>query len=206
MVKEISNVTLFQNENVRIDMIHNQPLENGTTYYFKVSIHKNKKFSNFEIEPFEFYPKLEEYLDTKIVKEIWNSIRPKIIEILDINLGNVVKTKVDFNKKVFKIFEYPKCALCNEPKELRSSHIIPKFASKWIKNTSKTGKMRDLDYKRIQDSLKFPLLCEDCEQRISKFENYFAEMIFYPTVNLNSNDVNYDETLLKFIGQLIGEL
>lgn len=24
-------------------------------------------------------------------------------------------------------------------------------------------------------------------------------MIFYPTVNLNSNDVNYDETLLKFI-------
>ena len=75
MVNEISNVILFQNENVRIDMIYNQPLEHGTTYYFKVSIHKNKKFSNYEIEPFEFYPKLEEYLGTKIVKEIWNSIR-----------------------------------------------------------------------------------------------------------------------------------
>ncbi|KKN07067.1 hypothetical protein LCGC14_1070910 [marine sediment metagenome] len=199
MEKENSNVILFQNENARIEMIYNQPLEHGTTYYFKASIHKNKKFSNFEIEPFEFYPKIEEYLGTSIAKEIWDTIRPEIIKILDIDLGNLVKTKVDFSKKVFKIFDYPKCALCKEPKELRSSHIISKFVLKWIKKTSKTGKMRDLDYKRTQDSLKFPLLCDDCEQRISKFENYFAEMIFHPTVNLNSNDVNYDEKLLKFI-------
>ena len=167
MEKKISNILLFKNDKVRIEMIYNQPLEHGTTYYFRVSINKNKKFSNFEIEPYEFYPKLEEYLGTEIVKEIWTLIRPKIIENLDIDLGNFVKTKFDFKKKVFKIFDYPKCALCKEPKELRSSHIAPKFASKWIKKTSKTGKMRDLDYKRIQDSLKFPLLCEDCEQRIS---------------------------------------
>ncbi|MFW9970054.1 MAG: hypothetical protein ACFFDF_07615 [Candidatus Odinarchaeota archaeon] len=199
MEKEISNVILFQNDNVRIDMIYNQPLEHGTTYFFKVIINKNKKFSNIEIEPFEFYPKLEEYFDEKIVKEIWNSIRPKIIKILNINIGNVVKTKVDFKKKTFKIFEYSKCALCKEPKELRTSHIVPKFAVKWIKNTSTTGKLRDLDYRRIQDSLKFLLLCENCEQRISKFEDYFSKTIFYPTVNLNSCDVRYNDNLLKFI-------
>ncbi len=199
MEKENTYVILFQNENVRIDLIFNQTMEHGTNYYFNVSVDKNKRFSSIEIEPFEFYPKLEEYLGTKIVTEIWTSIRPKIIEILDINLGNVVKTKFDFKKKTFKIFEYSECALCKEPKELRNSHIIPKFASKWIKKTSKTGKLRDLDHKRVQDSLKFPLLCEECEQRISKFENYFAEMIFYPTVKLNSNDVNYNKNLLKFI-------
>lgn len=199
MEKKESFKELFRKRNTKIDLIYNQPLENGTTYYFHISLIKDEKLYNIQIEPFEFYPKLEELLGSQEAKKIWGLIKPKIVDTLDIELGNFIKTQFNHNKKTFKIIEFPKCALCQEPKDLRKSHIVPKFISNWIKNTSKTGKLRDLDYKRIQDSLKIFLLCKECEQKLSKFEKYFADKIFHPTVNLTSNDVKYNVNLLKFI-------
>lgn len=92
------------------------------------------------------------------------------------------------------------CALCNMEKELLISHSIPRFVSKWLKNTAATGFFRNINGKRQQDVIKYPLLCRDCEEKFSIFEKYFAENFFIP-FNSNSppNNVNYDERLLKFI-------
>lgn len=190
---------LYDQENVKISLIYNQELEHGTTYYFHISLIKDQKRLNQEIEPFEFYPKLKELLGSEETGQIWKNIKPSIIKTLKIKSGNLTKLTVDHSKKSFKIIEYPNCALCQESKELKISHIIPKFIAKWIKMTSDTGKFRDLDYKRIQDSTKLYFLCEDCENTLSVYEKYFAEKIFHPTVNSTSTDVSYDIRLLKFI-------
>lgn len=45
------------------------------------------------------------------------------------------------------------CALCRDNTELKESHIIPKFVGKWLKRTSATGYLRNIDNinKRQQD-------------------------------------------------------
>lgn len=92
-----------------------------------------------------------------------------------------------------------KCRLCDEEKSLQESHIIPKFIFKWLKDTSATGYLRKSNNinKRVQDGLKQPWLCTSCEQRISKWEKYFADKIFYPLVT-GVEKVGYNQELLKF--------
>lgn len=93
------------------------------------------------------------------------------------------------------------CALCKKYTSLRKSHIIPKFVSKWLKETSATGFLRiaKKPEKRIQDLPTLPLLCGECEQRFSKVESYFASKIFYPILNKHKEEIDYDERLLRFI-------
>ncbi len=93
------------------------------------------------------------------------------------------------------------CGLCGFEKNLRESHIIPKFVFDWIKGTSATGYLRQAIKinKRIQDGPKEKLLCDDCELKFSKLENYFAREIFYPYVNKTRDSFEYDERLQKFI-------
>ena len=93
------------------------------------------------------------------------------------------------------------CALCGENKNLRISHIIPKFVSKWLKETSATGFLRGVEHPeiRMQDFAKLPFLCAECEQIFSKFECYFANQVFFPVLNKKITEVTYDERLLKFI-------
>ena len=94
-----------------------------------------------------------------------------------------------------------KCALCKEHKSLKKSHIIPKFVSKWLKETSATGFLRGVKKpeKRMQDLPTLPLLCGDCEQRFSKLESYFADRIFYPILNECKDEISHDDTLLRFV-------
>lgn len=84
---------------------------------------------------------------------------------------------------------------------MRRSHIIPRFVSKWLKETSATGLMRGVKdpEKRLQDLPKLPLLCEDCELLFSKLESYFASKIYYPILNDKKKEIIYDETLCRFI-------
>jgi hypothetical protein len=37
------------------------------------------------------------------------------------------------------------CALCQDETNLKESHLIPKFVGKWLKRTSATGYLRDID-------------------------------------------------------------
>jgi hypothetical protein len=97
--------------------------------------------------------------------------------------------------------EKEKCALCNKVAPLKKSHIIPKFVSKWLKETSATGFLRGIQkpQERKQDLPKLPLLCENCEQILSRLENYFASNIFYPVLNEQKKEIDYDERLLLFV-------
>ncbi len=94
----------------------------------------------------------------------------------------------------------PTCALCKEESPLRTSHIIPAFVFRWMRETSATGFFRSgiNPRVRVQDGLKTPLLCERCEQRFSRLERQFANEIFYPVQRGKVQTVEYKSWFLKF--------
>jgi hypothetical protein len=96
---------------------------------------------------------------------------------------------------------YETCALCRKQKELKKSHIIPRFVAKWLKSTSATGFLRGAvkPEMRRQDLPTLPMLCGECEQIFSKLELYFAREIFYPFMNEGKRNIAYDDTLIRFI-------
>jgi hypothetical protein len=95
-----------------------------------------------------------------------------------------------------------KCALCGAESALLLSHIIPKFVFDWQKRTSPTYVRRtDNPNRRVQDGQKNRLLCEGCEEMLSKWEGEFAKNVFAP---LHEQDMprpsfNYREWALKFV-------
>ena len=94
-------------------------------------------------------------------------------------------------------------ALCRQPRTLCQSHITPKFVSKWLKRTSMSGGLAHAarSDKRVQDTHTISLLCNDCEERFSKYENYFSYKIFKPYHN-KSQSFEYDCNLELFATSL----
>lgn len=92
------------------------------------------------------------------------------------------------------------CSLCLQEKNLRESHIIPKFVGKWLKETG-TGYLVSAEdgSKRVQDIIKLHLLCNDCEEKFSKLEKYFADKIFFPFHKDKIRTFDYNENLQSFI-------
>ena len=91
------------------------------------------------------------------------------------------------------------CKLCNNKKDLRDSHIFPKFVFRWL--SEKGGNyIRKPDNPNIrhQDGLKVKMLCHDCEQIFSKYENVFSRDVFYPHVNHYKTSLYCDVNTLKF--------
>lgn len=94
------------------------------------------------------------------------------------------------------------CALCNKKVELKTSHIIPKFVTDWIKKTGTTGFLLDSEsdfQKRVQDGFKEKLLCGNCEGMFSKAETLFAGKIFRPYLNDYKSEFKYEEWARYFI-------
>ncbi|MFL0248760.1 hypothetical protein [Candidatus Clostridium stratigraminis] len=90
------------------------------------------------------------------------------------------------------------CKLCGENKKLAESHIIPKMFFNYIKKESLTKGIRTTDNpnKRLQDGLKTPFLCHECEELFSKYEKYFSDKFFQKTINsseLQVYETNTDE-------------
>lgn len=71
------------------------------------------------------------------------------------------------------------CALCGKKEKLRDSHVVPKFIINHFKETSPTGYLvlSNQPNKRQQDGEKLELLCDACEQQLSKDERLFASNI-----------------------------
>lgn len=91
------------------------------------------------------------------------------------------------------------CRLCQQTEELQESHIIPAFAFRWLRGHHE-GYLRHTQEpnKRVQDGLKLPFLCKQCEGHLNQFETDFANELFYP---LNSDEVErvrFGAWLLKF--------
>lgn len=96
------------------------------------------------------------------------------------------------------------CKLCKNEKELKNSHIIPKFIGKWVKKTSITGRLREKNeiHKPKQDTTKEYWLCGDCEQLFSNWEREFANKIFYPFVDNDLSNAKYSNWLSLFCTSL----
>lgn len=92
-----------------------------------------------------------------------------------------------------------KCALCGKEGTLRESHVLPAFVFRWLRERSVTGHIRhsDTPNRRVQDGLKKPWLCDDCETRFSRHETHFATKVFHPWLH-GEQRAAYDGWLLKF--------
>lgn len=92
------------------------------------------------------------------------------------------------------------CKLYDVECELRKSHIIPKFAFDYLKKTgSRFLRTYSNPDKRVQDGLTKFLLGEMAEQEFSKRERWFANQIFFPYLNENKLEFEYDENLAYFM-------
>ncbi len=93
------------------------------------------------------------------------------------------------------------CRLCQMNGPLMQSHIIPKFIYKELKKNG-GGYLRDSTQpnKRIQDGHKTFMLCQTCESKLSRYENYFKGSIFEKIYARSSEPIrlSYDTSLLKF--------
>lgn len=97
------------------------------------------------------------------------------------------------------------CALCDKEKiTLKESHSIPKFAYEWIKTTSKTPFLRQIDNINIrhQDGPKEYLLCGSCEKTLSVMEKELAERLFKKVANYRQQTTNVIVTETMRIGIL----
>jgi hypothetical protein len=93
------------------------------------------------------------------------------------------------------------CRLCGKNGPLIYSHLIPRFAVKWLKKTSATGFLRGLlSEKRHQETKRQYLLCPACEQLLGRDEKRFAENIFIPyQEKTNPSSFTYEEWFLRFL-------
>jgi hypothetical protein len=91
------------------------------------------------------------------------------------------------------------CAFCGEHKSLRDSHVLPAFVYRWLRGRSGTGYIRNSENanRRVQDGLKFPWLCGDCEGQFNRYETPFATKVFHPWHSAECR-IAYEEWLLKF--------
>lgn len=92
------------------------------------------------------------------------------------------------------------CALCGAHARLCKSHVVPKFAVKWLKKTSATGFLRKpLDPNvRRQDAERMRLFCQRCESLLSRDEKRFREVIFGPLHQRTADRFDYGPWLLRF--------
>lgn len=91
------------------------------------------------------------------------------------------------------------CRFCDENKELRESHIIPKFVFRWLRKTGgEYFRNAENPNKRPQDGYKPRLLCNECEGIFGRWERKFANEIFYPYSDKHIEKFYYDSNLLKF--------
>jgi SEC-C motif len=92
------------------------------------------------------------------------------------------------------------CRLCLADGELQYSHVYPRFAVKYLKESSASGFLKNMaSGKRMQEARRLYLLCESCEQLLSKDEKTFCEHIFVPLHKENKNSFDYDKWLIRFL-------
>lgn len=71
-----------------------------------------------------------------------------------------------------------KCRLCRQEQTLRLSHITPKMFFNQIKKTSPTKRFRNNmnPNRAVQDGEKHFFLCQECEEKFSRFETLFSSL------------------------------
>lgn len=97
-----------------------------------------------------------------------------------------------------------KCALYGLDCDLQESHILPKFAYRYLIETGSRYMRRIVEpSKRLQDGIKIPLLSKNAETEFSKRETYFKNEIFDYVVKVDEGSFKYDERLYYFIVSIL---
>jgi hypothetical protein len=83
---------------------------------------------------------------------------------------------------------------------LRASHILPAFLFRWLRETGGTPHIRHSTNPnvRVQDGLKVPMLCDECEKHFNRYETDFSKRLFYPVSEDSALVVPYGEWLLRY--------
>jgi hypothetical protein len=91
------------------------------------------------------------------------------------------------------------CGFCSAQAPLRDSHVLPAFVYRWLRNRSGSGHIRHTDNpnRRVQDGLKLPWFCGDCESLFSRYETAFATKVIHPW-HAGTYKITYEDWLLKF--------
>lgn len=92
------------------------------------------------------------------------------------------------------------CRLCGRERSLVDSHILPAFVFRWKRESAGGSALRSTKQPnlRVQDGLKVPFLCEECEAVFSRDEREFANKIFYPYTKDRAAQLPYGPWLLRF--------
>lgn len=107
------------------------------------------------------------------------------------------------------------CKLCNETKKLSNSHIIPEFFFEPIYGNKKKKQAIETIIEPFKErpfpiGWRDPLLCKNCETKISKFENYVKDIWYnkkwFPFHSKNDtivlSDLNYNKFKLFHLSVL----
>jgi hypothetical protein len=72
------------------------------------------------------------------------------------------------------------CRLCRKSKSLQNSHIVPEFVYKPLYNAKHQlfGLAGSTKVRIFQKGVRENLLCRECEQQFSRYENYAARTLF----------------------------
>ncbi len=74
------------------------------------------------------------------------------------------------------------CKLCKKDKKLMNSHIIPEFIYKPLYDEKHRfhviSTYKQKDRPKEQKGIRERLLCLDCEQHISRYEDYARKVLF----------------------------
>lgn len=74
------------------------------------------------------------------------------------------------------------CKLCHKEGDLLNSHIIPEFIYKPLYDEKHRfhviSTYKQEDRKKEQKGIREKMLCSDCEQHISRYENYARKVLF----------------------------
>lgn len=94
------------------------------------------------------------------------------------------------------------CGLCEAGGPLLKSHMIPRFVSRWVQETSATGMLLSPSRggKPLQDVPTVRMFCSSCEQVLSRDEKTFAEKVFRPSRALSESwsGFTYEAWLSRF--------
>jgi hypothetical protein len=77
------------------------------------------------------------------------------------------------------------CKYCNNNEAIENSHLIPKSIYDWLKTTAPSPYIRSTHNpnQRVQDGIKPPLLCTECEVKFSQVEEIFYKNYFTKVAN-----------------------
>ena len=98
------------------------------------------------------------------------------------------------------------CRLCKQKMELQGSHIIPKMFYDLIKRNSLTARIRGTDNPNIpiQDGVKIPFLCHECEEKFSNYETGFSRIYRNYAGSFGTAEFDSDSDILRYFLLSIG--